>query len=228
MVSKSFGDFVERFLTTVAIDVDMPPGISVLRPHDSVEVRRIVHVMCERFYRGTRPRLSIWGINPGRLGAGLTGLSFTDPWAVEHDLGIETAITGRREISAEFISNVIRSYGGPKQFYADVYLTAFCPLGFVKDETNINFYDDPTLQHRLTPQMVSWMHQQLEAGIRPDAAIVLGTGALRRFVEDHIRQHVPFTRVVYLEHPRYIMQYKRKSIDEYVGKYIDAIRSFTQ
>ena len=227
MASRSFGDFVEHFLTSVSISVDLPPGISVLRPYDSNEVRRVVHAMCTTYYGGARSRLGVWGINPGRYGAGLTGLSFTDPWAVKNDLGIETDLSGRREISAEFVSKVMHSYGGAHRFYEDVYLTALCPLGFVKDGNNINFYDDSALQDRLAPQMVTWMQTQLEAGLHHDAAIVLGTGKLRRFVEDHIRRHVPFTRVVYLEHPRYIMQYRRKYVDEYVQKYVETIASLT-
>ncbi|MEN9795137.1 MAG: hypothetical protein RLZZ150_114, partial [Bacteroidota bacterium] len=69
----------------------------MLDPYRDPEVQRVVREMVRRYYTQAPQRLSVWGINPGRFGAGITGLSFTDPWAVAYQLDIPTTLTGRRE-----------------------------------------------------------------------------------------------------------------------------------
>lgn len=222
---RSFGSHVEDFLTSVVIREVLPKDFHVLRPYTNPEVQRIVHNMCKKYYTGVQQRIAVWGINPGRFGAGVTGLSFTDPYAVKHSLGIATTLEGRRELSAEFIQDVIEAYGGPGDFYRSLFLTALCPLGFVKNGVNINFYDDVDLQRRLTPSIFHWIQQQIAFGVRTDNTVVLGTGKLRTFFEKHIRTQCGFQNVAYLEHPRYIMQYRRKERDAFVALYVDTFRS---
>ena len=36
-------------------------------------------------------------------------------------------------------------------FYANYFIGAVCPLGFMKDGKNINYYDDKKLQQAVTP-----------------------------------------------------------------------------
>jgi hypothetical protein len=223
--SPDFGQQVAEFLTSLSVPVSLPQDVGVLQPYTDSEVCRVVRQMCQQFYQGGKPRLALWGINPGRFGAGLTGLSFTDPHAVRHCLQIESTIHGRREISAEFIQLVIEAYGGPSAFYRDVYLSALSPLGFMQGEKNLNFYDSTELQSALTTTIQHWVLQQITFGLRQDATVVLGTGKLKAFFEQHVRAECGFDSVVFLEHPRFIMQYRRKHVDSYVEKYVQAIRS---
>jgi hypothetical protein len=65
--------------------------------------------------------------------------------------------------------------------------------------------------------------EQIAFGLVPTASIVLGTGALRQFVERDLRHQLPFNEVMYLEHPRYIMQYRRKMVDRYVDRYVQTL-----
>jgi hypothetical protein len=181
--------------------------------------------MCSVYYASGNSRLAIWGINPGRFGAGLTGLSFTDPQALRDSLQIDSTIEGRREISAEFIQLVIEAYGGPTVFYRDVYLSALSPLGFVQGEKNLNFYDSAELQSIVTPTIQSWVTEQMSFGLRRDVTIILGTGKLKTFFEQHVQEQCKFQSAKYLEHPRFIMQYRRKHVDAYVDKYVKTIRS---
>jgi len=224
MASESFAQFVERFLTQVSISDHLPSGIEILQPYGNPEVRRVLHEMCVRYYSSSSRRIGVWGINPGRFGAGLTGLSFTDPWAVHHDLGITTTLSGRREMSAEFISMVIAAYGGPTSFYHDVYMSALSPLGFIRDGVNINFYDDPALEKLMTPNIIRWMNDVFEHRVRRDVTILLGSGKLRTFMERSVREAAGVSEVVYLDHPRYIMQYRRRDVVRYVQLYVDTIR----
>lgn len=225
MASEDFGCFVEQFLTNVTIGVDLPVDVQVLRPYTDPEVQRVLHLMCRSYYAGAHSRVGVWGINPGRFGAGVTGLSFTDPWAVTNDLGIATTLEGRRELSADFISRVIAAYGGPQAFYRDVYMSALCPLGFTRHDVNINFYDDTQLAQTIRPKIIEWMTQALDAGVRRDVTIVLGAGKLRSYMDKHIRSDVGIAEVIYLDHPRYIMQYRRRDLEAYVELYVKTIRS---
>lgn len=221
----SVGKTITDWLLALHLDASLPDGIEVLTPYEHPEVRSVVKAFGAIYQSDDSPRLGLWGINPGRFGAGVTGLSFTDPWAVEHQLGISTALQGRRELSAEFVSLVVEAYGGAAPFYRDVVLTAFSPLGFVRNGVNVNFYDDPALERAIIPFVLRHVHAMHAAGVRHDAMVVLGTGALKRFVERHIVHAFPDTAFVYLEHPRFIMQYRRKRVDEYVQRYVEQIRA---
>lgn len=224
MASKSFASAIASFLTRLAPPA-LPAGVEVLNPYLEPEIRRVVRSMITKFYVDAPARLSVWGINPGRFGAGLTGLAFTDPWAVVHQLGITTSVAGRREISAEFISDVIDAYGGPAEFYRDIYLGAVSPHGYVRDGVNMNFYDTPELRAAVVPYAVACMKKQIRAGLRTDVAVVLGSGALKQVVEREIRSAVGLDHVVYLEHPRFIMQYRRSQRVAYVDRYVNTFRS---
>ncbi|MEZ4808042.1 MAG: DUF4918 family protein, partial [Flavobacteriales bacterium] len=86
-------------------DVALPSGIGVLDPFHGAhapEVRRIVERFHRTYYTDERPRTLMLGINPGRLGAGSTGLSFTDTKRCESDLGIPVKGLRTHEPSSDF------------------------------------------------------------------------------------------------------------------------------
>lgn len=221
--SDRFAEGVAAFLTSLRLTIDLPPKIDVLDPYQQAEVRDVVHQFCRRYYRGDHQRLAVWGINPGRFGAGVTGLSFTDPVALTELLHLDASISGRRELSAEFISMVIDAYGGPEAFYRDIFLSALSPLGFASEGTNINFYDDAELARDIAPLIRRWMVEQHQLGLISGRAVVLGTGKLKQYVEREVRQAMGYTTIEYLEHPRFIMQYRRKRVAEFVDKYVQTL-----
>ena len=223
MASDRFANQIGRFLTTLKLDVPLPDGFEVLDPYKHAHVRKVVKEFAAKYYTGDHQRLGIWGINPGRFGGGVTGLSFTDPFALREIAEIESSIEGRRELSAEFVWMVIEAYGGPKKFYHDFYLGALSPLGYEKAGKNINFYDDKDFLTALTPTILRWVRKQEKAGLRTDAAIVLGTGKLQDVVKKKIPTVLPYQNVVFLEHPRFIMQYRRKRVGEFVEKYLETL-----
>lgn len=225
---STFGTQVSTFLCTVSLPVPLPDGFELIDPYQDPEVRRVVAEFTQLYYGGDGKRVSVWGINPGRFGAGITGLSFTDPYALTHDAGIASSLAGRREISAEFIWRVVDAYGGPSDFFSSLYLSALCPLGFLRNGSNINFYDDRAFTQALLPTLVTWIKQQISFGLRTDVCIVLGTGMLRTVMEQHLRPHLPFQEVIYLEHPRFIMQYRRKQMSAYVDRYVETLLRYTR
>ena len=170
-------------------------------------------------------RSFIFGINPGRFGAGVTGVPFTDPVRLVEDCGIENHFEKRQELSAQFVWNFIHAYGGPEVFCADYYITSISPLGFVKDGKNINYYDDKALIKAVEPFVVWNIVTQLAMGGRTDRAICMGEGANFKFFDKLNQKHGFFEEVVPLPHPRWVMQYRRKRMDEFVGRYLDVLKA---
>lgn len=211
--------------------VKLPRGVCVLDPlrgEHGAEVRRIVREFHRRFYNDDRPRLLMLGINPGRLGAGSTGLCFTDTKRAESDLGL--AINGIRthEPSSAFFYRMIAAAGGPHRFYSKVCVQAVCPLGFVKAGANgralnLNYYDDPALQRSVTPFITAWLKDLIACGMRTDVVFCIGSGKNLAFLERLNAENRSFGRIVPLDHPRFIMQYRAKRIDEYVENYLRAL-----
>ncbi|WP_020619266.1 uracil-DNA glycosylase family protein [Paenibacillus daejeonensis] len=104
-----------------------------------------------RFYgMSTKPRIVLCGINPGRNGAGKTGVPFLDFLSLSKMLpGISSK---DRESSAQFIYEVIQTIGR-ERFFNHVYLTNISWFGFVQkaDRTtkNLNYYGLPAIEQKV-------------------------------------------------------------------------------
>ncbi len=190
-------------------ELDLPEGVGVLDPFNgpnAEEVRRIVKVFHRKYYSDNKPRALMLGINPGRLGAGSTGLSFTDTKRCESDLGIPVHGLRTHEPSSDFFYRMIRGAGGPDAFYEKVYVHAICPLGFVKPgpsgrEINLNYYDDRALEQAVTPFVTHWLRTLVNCGMRTDVAFCIGTGKNAAYFEKLNASLGLFDRIIALESP---------------------------
>ena len=121
---------------------------------------------------------------------------------------------------------MIEAYGGAEVFYQRFLISSICPLGFVMEKkggaVNFNYYDSPELQQAVTPFIVQCIERQLSWPICRDVVYCLGTGKNKAFLEGLNEKHGWFKRVVPLEHPRYIMQYKSRFVEACIEKYIEA------
>jgi len=214
-------------------DAELPPGVGVLDPFNgphAAEVKRIVTAFHRKYYSDDRPRTLMLGINPGRLGAGSTGLSFTDTKRCESDLGIPVHGLRTHEPSSDFFYRMVRAAGGAEAFYSRVYVHAICPLGFVKDgpngtAINLNYYDDKALEMAVTPFVEHWLRTLVGCGMRTDLVLIIGTGKNAAYFSKLNERLGLFERIIALEHPRYVMQYKARSIDIYIDKYLAALEA---
>jgi hypothetical protein len=73
--------------------------------------------------------------------------------------------------------------------------------------------------------MIRKMREQLEFGARRDVAVVLGTGKNYAFLNKLNDEQRFFDRLLVVDHPRFVMQYRRKRVPEYVDKYEATLRS---
>ena len=121
---------------------------------------------------------------------------------------------------------MIEEYGGVKKFYRNFFISAVCPLGFIKGKLNYNYYDDKKLQNAVTPFIKKTLSQQIEIGARKDALIVIGANKNRKFVESLNKELKFFDKIISLEHPRFIMQYRRKKLQQYLDQYMSVLQEF--
>jgi hypothetical protein len=221
-VKGTFASRAYRFYTQLR-EPGVPKGVGVMNPYVEPSVRRSVRAFLDTFFADNRERTLVLGINPGRFGAGITGVTFTDPVALADFCGIPNRLPRRRELSSVFIYDMIARFGGPEAFYGKFFLTAISPLGYTRGGLNLNYYDEPALAKAVTPFIIDSLEQQIALGCRRDVAFVLGFGANRKFIEKLNASHKFFERIVALEHPRWILQYRRKKTDFYINKYLEAL-----
>jgi hypothetical protein len=185
---------------------------------------KVVTKFFVKFYSDNRPRQLMLGINPGRFGAGITGINFTAPRQLKENCCIEHPWGDSSELSAEFIYEMIGQYGGPAKFYGDYFIGAVSPLGFIKDGKNINYYDDKKLQAIVTPFIIDTIRQQLKMGFTTSNCICIGGGTNYKFLMKLNEEHRFFDKICALPHPRFIMQYRRKRKQEYLDQWLHCLQ----
>ncbi len=223
-----FSDHILCFIRRLEFKKRLPKGIKILDPFEDETVMHLVEQFYQKYYNDTNQRKLILGINPGRLGAGATGIPFTDPKRLRNVCNIHTDIQ-LHEPSSVFVYDVIEGFGGAKQFYNEVYISSVCPLGFVIEDDkgrvkNYNYYDSTKLTKIVQSFIVRSIKEQLEFGIDRDQVFCMGTGKNYKFLNELNKKEGFFREVIPLEHPRYVMQYKSKSKREYIDKYLSALR----
>jgi hypothetical protein len=201
----------------------IPKGFEVLHPQQDKEVMKVVKQFFTKFYDDSRPRKLLLGINPGRHGAGMTGINFTGPRQLKEICGIDHPWGNSSELSAEFIYEVIGQYGGPSVFYGNYFLGSVSPLGFTKDGKNINYYDDKKLERAVTPFIVDTIRQQLDMGFDRTICLCIGGEKNFKFLQALNQKNGFFQSIRPLAHPRFIMQYRRKKKQEFVNEYLKAL-----
>jgi len=220
----TFAEKATDYFLNLNIPVNLPKGISLIDPYTNTEVQRCVTAFYKKYFSDNNKRIFIFGINPGRFGAGITGIGFTDPVALRTFCGIENSLGSKRELSSEFIYAMIDNYGGCEKFYNHFFITALSSLGFLKDGKNYNYYDNSVLQNAVEPYIISSIAQQLRLGAKTECAICLGKKNADYFSALNKTHHF-FKKIITLEHPRWIMQYRRKKVNQYIEKYIETFQA---
>lgn len=195
---------------------------------ENPEILPLAEAFYRKYYSDTRPRQLILGINPGRLGAGATGIPFTDTKRLAEACGLEPPAFSTHEPSSVFVYRLIGAYGGPEAFYSRFYINSVCPLGFVKQGANgrwinYNYYDEAALFGAVKPFILENLQKQIDLGVDTRRCYSLGKKNAR-FLEELNREGNFFGQVVALDHPRYIVQYRAKEIDSYVGRFLAVLR----
>jgi hypothetical protein len=207
----------------------MPKGVQIMNPFTDKLSWELTAAFYEKFYGDYKPRQFIFGINPGRFGGGVTGVPFTDPIRLENECGIKNDLPKKAELSSLFVYEVIQAYGGAEKFYGDFFITALSPLGFTKDGLNLNYYDDKELLKDSKPFIIDCIRKQIDTiATNTGYCFCLGEGTNYKIFRRLNEEHGFFKEIVPLPHPRWVMQYRRKSVGEFVEMYVTRISNKEQ
>lgn len=221
----TFADRVLFFYKQLHIPHGLPKGIEILNPYQDEKAFGLCSLFYKKFYNDKNERTVILGINPGRFGGGITGIPFTDPIKLHKACGVPNDLQKKPELSADFIYQMIEAFGGPCEFYSKYFINSISPLGFTRDGKNLNYYDTPELQKSLENFIVQSVYQILKLGVTRERAFCLGEGENYRYLTKLNEKEKIFKAVIPLAHPRFIMQYKRKKIDQYVKDYVEKLKT---
>jgi hypothetical protein len=212
-----------QFYKGLKLKVCLPDGVEYMNPYRNKKAFEVCASFYNKYYGDSNPRQLILGINPGRFGGGITGIPFTDPVKLETVCGIINEFPKKSELSADFVYALVDAFGGPEKFYAKFFISALSPLGFTKDGKNLNYYDIRELQDGIEPFMIDCLEKQLEFGLDRRRAYCLGEGTNFKYLQKLNSRFNFFDSIEALPHPRFIMQYKRKLLDEYVKMYVEKL-----
>jgi hypothetical protein len=226
---STFGDRVKAFNRELGsrFNAVLPKGVDVMNPFlESPLALKISDAFYDKYYNDYEKRYMILGINPGRFGAALTGVPFTDFKRLEEFCGISAEGMRAHEPSSEFVYAMITGMGTVQDFYRRFYINSLCPLGFAITKANgrivnYNYYDDPALYKAVKPFMLESVQRQIDLGGYTDECFCLGiknAEYLRRLNDEQGY----FRRITVLPHPRFIVQYQRKRMGESIAQYHSA------
>jgi len=227
----TFAEKVIQFNKQLDFDGKLPDGIRIMNPFkENPQVNVIMEQFYKKYYDDNNRRHLILGINPGRFGSGVTGIPFTDSKRLKSVCKIDYAGKETHEPSSVFVYEMIDAFGGPDYFYQNFYIHSICPLGFTSmkpggREINYNYYDSPALTAAVYDFIIENIWKQMDMGVNTDTCFCFGNGKNEKFLRKLNDKEHFFKNIIALEHPRFIMQYKARSKDVYIKKYIDAFNS---
>lgn len=219
----TFAKHILDFYFSLPKDTPLPNGIETICPFENAETKRVMQTFFHKYYADNRPRTYLIGINPGRLGSGVTGIGFADAYHLEEVCGIANSFDKRVEISAAFMFEVIEAYGGVEKFYKDFFFTTVMPLGLLKNDKNYNYYDDPETQTALEPFIKESLLKQMSFPEAKPDIICIGQGKNLKYLKAFNEKHKCFESIEVLPHPRWVMQYRRKEKQKYISAYLNVL-----
>lgn len=226
--NTTFSTRVNNFNREINFETPLPDHIGVMNPFKNEAVFETASAFYNKYYNDNNRRKLILGINPGRLGSGTTGVPFTDPKRLISECGIPYKGQLLHEPSSVFIYEMINAFGGPELFYSKFYISSVCPLGFVEKnsigkEINYNYFDSKGLLQALQPYIEWNIQQQINMGCDTDVCYCLGLSKNYKFLLDLNKRKKYFDKIIPLQHPRFVMQYKSKEKEKYIAQYLELL-----
>jgi len=169
----------------------------------------------QQFYKDGFPKTVLCGINPGRLGAGKTGIPFIDFASLSQM--VRSVNCDESERSAKFFFDVVQEIGIEK-FYRNFYVTNISWVGYTNNNKNVNYYQLPDDAKKFVYDMFQWEMQQ----VAPSTII-----SLSRVVKDTVDElfgnsHIEINK--HLPHPNYCAF--PKNYEKCKAQYIELLSAY--
>jgi len=187
--------------------------ISVLREFEkNISIsNRFATMYCS----SNNPSVVLCGINPGRLGAGKTGVPFLDFASLSKLLsGIDRYDSER---SAQFFFEIVEHFG-VETFYSTFHVTNISSVGFERAGSNINFYDLPD-------QALNYVYGSFEKEIKAvlPTTIISLAGSVHNTVKQLFSGSAIDTSIC-LPHPNFCAFPKQR--DRCKARYIEVLTQY--
>ncbi|MBK8505763.1 MAG: DUF4918 family protein [Saprospiraceae bacterium] len=225
---QTFADKILDYHFSLKPEIVLPDEVEWLYPYGQDVVRDVMSRFFKKYFSDQNQRTVLLGINPGRFGAGVTGLPFTDPIRMEAECELENQFPKKQELSSVFVYEFIDALGGVSYFYSHFYITSICPLGFVRHGKNYNYYDSPALTEAIMPMIIDNLQKHISFGLQTEVAFSMGQGKNFTFLEKLNNEYKFFKKLVPLPHPRWVMQYRLKRKEEYILEYVTKLSQALQ
>lgn len=219
----TIADKIIRFCELLEPPKNLPANVEVMNPYQDELAKKYAATFYQKYYSDTQERIILFGINPGRFGGGITGVPFTDPLRLAEHCGIANPFDKKQELSSGFIYDVISAYGGPEAFYSKYYISAISPLGFVSHGKNLNYYDIDNFKKLFESYVVEKIKDQMDFPINRKVAFCIGQGQNLKFLTYLNDKYELFQKIETVPHPRWVMQYRLKRKEEFVGQYLSIL-----
>ena len=103
-----------------------------------------------------------------------------------------------------------------EEFYSRVLPWAALPVAVTSEGSYANYYQiDRKEIVDLVMMNITWLSKLPRVG----KLVVLGVGENKQYLENLDGYPFGYNEVIYLPHPRWIMQYNRKKLDQYIAAY---------
>ena len=175
----------------------------------------------KRYVQPNSPKIVICGINPGRNGAGLTGIPFIDFESLSKMLS--NIGNKESEQSAKFFYSVIQKFE-IENFYQKFHVTNISWYGFsqIDKQKNVN-YDN--ISTEIAIFLIEKFVEEMEF-INPDVIIPLSRNVLYELVSLKKRDKIKAEIGTRLCHPSWISTYRSKDFDLWTAKYVEVLTDY--
>ena len=234
---KTFSENVLAFQDWLAnFTIELPDAYRICNPFKNAnkeKIKEISTLFYRKYYQDTHKRYLILGSSPARKGTAVTGIPFEDANHLYQKTGIRIDDFYINKSSSTFLYEVMEQYGGCKRFYRDFYMNFVCPIGIVNindkgNEINANYYENKKLENALYDFIVESLKKQISFGIHTSVCFCIGSGENFKFLNRINEENHFFDKIIALEHPRFIMQYHSKNKNQYLNKYVNALKNNTE
>lgn len=213
---------VLAFYESLNADAFARGNVSIHNPFDDERRRAAITAFCERFYDDAAPRIHLLGINPNQPADTSSGVHYTDGYALDVHCGIPNGFSKGRELTSRFFYLVVEAFGGAAAFYRSVFAWSVMPVCVTEVGEYRNYYDERIYEtvRPLVRGNMEWLRDRIPGDGR---AVVLGTGENKASFERLDGFPFGYRNIVYLPHPRWILQYHSNELDKHVERYVEAL-----
>ena len=197
------------------------PDIEIIEKDEDEDALKNQILFDEKYYHEGFPKIVLCGINPGRKGAGVTGVPFVDMATLAERLSDnKISFNGSgKEQSAQYFNEIVNHEEfGAKKFYKHFYVTNFSWVGFIEKINNPTKIINHNY-HELNPEAQQYINDAFKREmsiVKPKVIIPIGSEVKKSLDNLNLDSNITITEAV--THPGAYAFLKEPEIDNFQKK----------